>query len=243
MPAYSFFRLVAIPCRYGLLLWGLGFLGALLAQPAWQWEPSFSYTHTLTSYWSVNARVVSMQRRAADPQADPRYSWDRIELAGFATYRLLGGKKLSLGYTQRRLDPLEADGGWENRITQQFAFVSYVGGQRIGHRLRSEQRFRPEGLTQRFRYRLSYDVPLNGEKLDPGESYLFVSEAVHLSLGARQAAANRVYVAWGHRFGQNQKLEIGLEHRWEGLGTGSPSHFLHLVTAWYLSRQTRTLNP
>lgn len=222
-----------------LIIWTILLVSwaSLKAQPAWQWEPSFSYTYRFSSRWSANARVVSMQRRAADALAVPRHTWERIELGGFATYSLLGGLNLSLGYMQRRLDPLEVGGGWEQRITQQAAFVWYFHGQRIGNRFRSEQRFRPEGLTQRLRYRLSYDLPLNGAELDPGESYLLASEEVHLSLGARPGGANRIYLAWGHRFGSAHKLEIGLEHRWEGLGTGNDQHFLHLVTAWFISER------
>lgn len=60
-----------------------------------------------------------------------------------------------------------------HRFIQQYSFTNPHYGYRLGHRFRIDQTFRPdEKFEFRARYRLSSDVSLNGEFIDPGEIYL-----------------------------------------------------------------------
>ncbi|MEM8966876.1 MAG: DUF2490 domain-containing protein, partial [Bacteroidota bacterium] len=138
-----------------------------------QWEPGLSFTQKFPNRWSFN--VNTFQRATFtelnSEEIDQDFRWNLNETQFFATYELWQNKKLSGGYAFQ-IQAEEPGEFHEHRLMQQFAFVTYaLGGKRIAHRARVEQRFRNSALTNRLRYRLGFDSPLNGEQLDPGEFY------------------------------------------------------------------------
>jgi hypothetical protein len=199
------------------------------------WEPDISYTWPASDKWSYNTKFVG--RTGFVEQNEAKISLQRLETHFFATRKLFGGQRISGGYMLRWVQPFfEKDFGYEHRFTQQLAFITYIGERRFGSRLRTEQRIRNRGFINRFRYRLSYDLPLVGEQLDPGETYLILSNEVLTSFNAKEVSfENRAYIGLGWYFNEKRKLETGLQYRTENIGP-TLEHVFQLVSSYYINR-------
>jgi len=203
-----------------------------------RWEPEFSFTWKPEGRWAYNAtfsgRNVWME---GSEQLSGNYNWAHLEGRVFATYELFGGNSLGGGYQYRFADPFEEETGYEHRLMQQYAFITFTEARRFGHRIRSEQRIRESGTIQRLRYRLSYDFPLEGQQLDAGEAYMILSNEVLWSL-ARDLSEldNRVFVGIGWALSRKRKIETGLQFRVEALNTNEPENVFQLITSYFINR-------
>jgi hypothetical protein len=165
------------------------------------------------------------------------YSWAHLEARLFATYELFGDNSVGGGYQYRLADPFEEETGYEHRLMQQYAFITFTEARRFGHRIRSEQRIRESGTIQRLRYRLSYDFPLQGQQLDAGEAYMILSNEVLWSLSRDLSELdNRVFVGIGWALSRKRKIETGLQFRVEALNTNEPENIFQLITSYFINR-------
>ena len=201
-----------------------------------QWEPEFSYTWELANRWSANTKAAFQQSLSPPTETEPQrqYQFNHMQVQFFATYSVWTNLKLSGGYTFRINDPTETLGSHNHRLMQQLAFVSYLRGQRFANRFRLEQRFRDEGYINRWRYRISFDVPLNGENVDPGEKYLVASDEWLFSFNNQgHESQNRLYLGIGWYANSQRKIEAGFQYRLDGIGTGTLDNTLWFTTAFY----------
>ncbi len=203
-----------------------------------QWEPEFSYTKDISDRWSSNLKLA-LRQNFAEPGKEGMvkdYQIDYAQLQGFVTYSLWTRTKLSMGYGFRLEDLLEASIGNEHRIMEQVGLVTHVDGKRLAHRIRAEQRFRENGLINRWRYRISYDAPLNGLRLDPGEKYLIFSNELLFSFNAaEQEGEDRLYVGLGWYFNDMRKLETGIQYRLGAIGSDNLENVIWLTSVYYLN--------
>jgi hypothetical protein len=208
--------------------------------PFLRWDPELSYTWKPAGRWSFNASAGGRNTWVSrgDNGSEGNYNWEHVEARLFATYELFGSRKVGGGYQFRWREPfLEEDFGYEHRLLQQYAFITYTGEQRLGHRIRSEQRIRESGFIQRFRYRLSYDFPLSGQQLNPGEKYLILSNEVLYSISdSAPELDNRIYLGLGWFFDSKRKLETGLQFRVEAYNSDDPDPIFHFTTSYFLNR-------
>ena len=206
-----------------------------------QWDPGLSFTQKFLNRWSFN--VNTLQRSdLAEYQSGEKpsdFRWNLNETQFFATYGLLNNKKISGGYAFqiRSSEPTEFH---EHRFMEQFAFVTYaLTGKRIANRVRLEQRIRNSELTNRIRYRLGFDSPLNGEKLDPGEMYAIVTNEYLWSFNREeQSGENRLFAGVGWFFNQQYKLQTGLMYRLSRQ-RGSYRNILAISTVLYINNQKK----
>ncbi len=203
-----------------------------------RWEPEFSFTWKPEGRWAYNAtfsgRNVWME---GSEQLAGNYSWAHLEARLFATYELFGDNSVGGGYQYRLADPFEEETGYEHRLMQQYAFITFTEARRFGHRIRSEQRIRESGTIQRLRYRLSYDFPLQGQQLDAGEAYMILSNEVLWSLSRDLSELdNRVFVGIGWALSRKRKIETGLQFRVEALNTNEPENIFQLITSYFINR-------
>lgn len=229
---HLFFAVVFIP-----------FLPHLLQaqSPMLRWEPEISYTWKPYEHWDFNTKIGGRNtwfEKQPHENQTPDYDWRHLEAQFFATYESFGGRKIGAGYQYRWESPFtEEHSGYEHRLMQQYAFVTFINAKRIAHRARTEQRIRDGGFVNRFRYRLSYDFPLNGQQLDPGETYLIFSDEVLWSFNAYDNELNnRIYFGIGWFFNEQRKLEVGLQYRLEAMNKKNPESIFHFVTSYYLNR-------
>jgi len=205
----------------------------------WQWEPEFSYTWKPADRWNANLKAA-VQQTFNEPTREgvgSRYQINYTQVQFFGTYTLWTTTQLTGGYGFRFNDLLDRPPGREGRLMEQLTFLTYLGEKRLANRVRTEQRFEDGKFINRWRYRVAYETPLRGQRLDPGEQYLITSNELLFSFNAReQFAANRLYLGIGWYFSKERKLETGVQYRLDELGTGRPEHFLWFTTAYYLNR-------
>ena len=177
--------------------------------------PEAALTGSVSERWQLTFKVES-QHGSYDEREEDGERWeyfhDRTDLQGFVALKINPFWKVSGGY-QYRLEG--GEGVNSHRSIQQVAYVQQLRRVRLGHRLRTDQTYLPDEATEvRLRYRLSVELPLAGESVDPGEFYLLLSDEL---IGSYQANAgeveNRLVGSLGHYFGKQAKLEGGLDYR------------------------------
>jgi len=209
----------------------------VLSQSFWKWEPHISLTWYSSDRWSFHSDFGSLQTLSNKVAEDREFgSTERFEIQGFSTYRLFSGDRISFGLLHRTSDPFESTSGSEFRLIQQFAFVFHRLPFRIVNRIRTEQRFRSNEFLKRIRYRFSYDVPLNGDELDVGESFLKTTNEILFAFNDETSDwENRTTVTLGWLLRNRNKFELGLQYRINDIGTGVQRGGVHLITNLYLS--------
>ena len=175
-------------------------------------ESAFAIRHDFSSIY--NANFEASTRAFAYQDSDFIYKTRQVQIGHFSTLKLDLKNSVALGLMFRNRAGFE-DSSNEIRLTQQFNRKSILKTLRFGHRLRSEQRFYNQFTTFRFRYRLALDLPLQGLKLDVGETYFVVSnEALWtISKKLQPFLEYRISPTFGLLLTERLNLEFGLELR------------------------------
>ncbi len=95
----------------------------------------------------------------------------------------------------------------EHRIFQQFTSKQSIGIVNLNHRYRFEQRFVEDDFKLRFRYFLSFNVPLS--KKESNKFYLSAYNEIFLNTESAVFDRNRIYGGLGFKINKNIKLEAG----------------------------------
>ncbi len=159
------------------------------------------------------------------------YTYDRTDVQAFLEGRLNPFIKIAGGYQYR----LEGGGGDSHRLIQQAAFLQKRTGFRLGHRLRTDQTIEPsETVKWRLRYRLSAEIPLEGQSLDAGEFYLLMSgEPIYSMQAGVSGLETRLAASVGYYIDSAHKLEMGLDYRLEEILENPVRQKLWLKVGWY----------
>lgn len=184
--------------------------------------PQLSWNGELGSRWdwSVNTSLESnFSEKAEGRAADYAFTPHTYNFQAGLAYQLTTDLNLSGGYQfgWRGLDEEEKD--IEHRSLQQLTWARRWGKYRTRVRARAEQRFfRSEGWQVRHRWRLrpSVDFPLQGERLDPGETYLNAQAEWLANIFEEDPLfyrETRLYAGLGWQLSSRYKLENGLEWR------------------------------
>lgn len=208
-------------------------LGAQSVDPVW--EPSASYSWKANDRWGFNGKMTGF---VALDRLNEQAALEHVEGQVAAGYSRSVRLKLGATYLYRAVEPLEGIPSDEHRLGQQAGFVTYLGDRRLAHRLRLEQRIRPGRYANRWRYRLGYEVPLQGERLDPGERYAVgTAEALATFTRSAGAGAVRLGAALGWFRGGGHAWEMGAELRVGSLfDGGAMSRQLLVTTSYFFSR-------
>lgn len=223
--------------KFVILLFTLFIPFSLFAQsgPEWIWSPEFSYSEKVSDRTTFFAKLSLFN--SLDNVSNERFL-QYIEPQLSASYTLTARWKVGGGYYFRWSQPVAGGNNYEHRLLQQAGYVSYIGDQRLAHRIRLEQRIRTSSYQNRIRYRLSFDFPLEGERLDPGEKYLILKNETMTAFNAVEGdAENRLSVGLGWSLLGNRKFEVNLQHRLQDVfSDGGISHLMLIGTSFYISR-------
>lgn len=191
-------------------------------------ETMASVNHNFSKEYSANFAIRS---RYFLYKNNLNYKQQQVDFYHFSTFKLNFIHKLSLGIYYRNRDWFNT-GSDEWRFTQQFNVTKQKLGVRYGHRIRFEQRLFNTFTAFRQRYRFAVDFPLNGEKLNIGETYLVASTEALVSLSeAHEPLFDQRFTSLiGWQIDQNLKLQSGLEFRWESYNVKAKNN-LYLLTA------------
>lgn len=176
--------------------------------------PEAALSHKIGGGYELTAKVESQhfEYRSTQPEGKEwGYQHYRTDLQFFVTKKLSPRWKLTVGY-QKRLNG--GDNPNHHRSIQQIAYVHPASRMIIGHRVRTDQTFTPEEAnTYRIRYRFSSEIPLRGQTVDYGETYLLLSdEVIFETEGGEQEIENRLVGALGWNF-PAAKYQLGLDYR------------------------------
>lgn len=222
-----------------LLAMGLFISIALSAQQTYRIGslPQFNYNLSLASDWQLNGKVETRQlwRTGSFGQGDAQgLKYALTDLSVQAAYKSVDGNTFSAGYLWRVQPDQDA-----HRFMQQYSVVRRYARFRLGQRFAADQTLAfGEAAVYRLRYRLGLDLPLNGERVDPGEWYFKLThEYLNILENSQYDLEIRLSPTFGHAFNDLNKLEVGLEYRIDRLLITNPvRHSLFLRLSWYLKK-------
>lgn len=178
--------------------------------------PEVSFTKKLSNENRINFKIenqhILFDNRSGELES-VQFIHYRTDIMVFHDWRLNSTKSFAFGLFHRFQDGANA-----NRIVQQYALIQRLRNFRLSHRFRTDQTFEKEQKMQvRFRYRLSFEIPLNGMSLDPGEHYLLLSEEPIFSFqNSELELENRLALSLGKLYSKGQKLEWSIDYRTDG---------------------------
>ena len=222
-----------------LVLLGVGNKVLAQKQTRFVWESMVALNYKIADSWTFN---TSLGKRSiwstvgSNRDSNLRGDFSFVEVNHFATYRINTKIKVSAGYKYRWREPFEGMREYEHRLTQQFAYTHRAEVVRLVSRARAEQRIGNDSFAQRYRYRLSADMPLSGETLDAREFYLVASteilyEAVDVEINTWE---NRISGSIGYLITPNLKAELNLTYRLEDI-TRSTQDFVFIHTNLFVN--------
>ena len=196
------------------MLLGLS-LSKVIAQSTYQvgFLPSINVNNKLKNDWAFNTKLESRlltQRGTLNGKTDKKNQYVLTDLSFIAAKKIGLNSRLAGGYLLR----LEAE-EVRHRFMQQFTVVQRLSGIRWVHRFVFDQTFSKSDDPQyRIRYRISTEIPLNGESVDPGEFYVKIN---HEYLNSFQASEYdlevRLVPLLGFDLTKGYKIETGMDYR------------------------------
>lgn len=193
-------------------------------------ESALPLNHKVSNTYSVNFAIRSLYVLHSD--GNLQYQRQQFDIYHFSTFKLDYYHKLSFGVYYRNRGWFET-GSDETRLTQQYSYTKQALGVRYGHRFRAEQRILDTKTISRQHYRFAVDFPLNGEKLDIGETYLAsaVEGLLSLSKPDKPETDVRITTQIGWQINESLKLQTGLEHRLEAFNLKAKNYLFVLTSA------------
>jgi hypothetical protein len=198
-------------------------------QENYYWEPKFSVDKKITELWRAQGSVAFRQLIENDPVV-----LQKMESAVSLDRSLFNASKIGVGYLFGSDDLFRPEVENEHRFMQQYAFYIKFLKYRIANRIRTEQRIYEDSYKNRFRYRLSIDFPINGDKLNVNEAFLIASNEVLMNTIAKdQDFENRLGAGIGWKLEKINKIQLQLQYRYTKIGLPSESHAIFLSSAFY----------
>ena len=121
----------------------------------------------------------------------------------------------------------------EFRFWQQFVSNQYLGRIKFEHRYRIEQRWFNTGYRNRFRYRLSANIPINKPKVEPGTLFGIVYDELFFNNKAPNFERNRVAALLGYQFSKQVSIQTGLLNQYNITSTTNNRKYYFLLNAIY----------
>jgi hypothetical protein len=193
-------------------------------------ESGFVVEHKVSESYSIG--FASRTRYYLYQNSETNIKNRQLDFIHFSTLKLDYNHSLSFGVLYRFREAFD-DGNDELRLIQQFNYNTKTLGVRFGHRFRFEQRILDDLTILRSRYRFALDFPLNGEKLDIGESYLVTTMEALLSQSKsiKPEIDHRTTAQIGWLISEKLKLQVGLEYRFEAFNINTEELLFILTSA------------
>lgn len=159
------------------------------------------------------------------------FSYEQTDIQVFLEGRLSPFLRIAGGYQYR----FEGEGENAHRTIQQLTFLQRKTGFRLGHRIRTDQTFTPdESVRWRLRYRLTTEIPLQGQSLDEREFYLILSgEPVYSYRSGKSRLETRLAGSVGYQITPVNKVEMGPDFRLDDLFGEKSGQNLWIKLGWF----------
>lgn len=198
-----------------LVLIAFQFKSTVFAQSTYQFGilPSININKKFEHDWYLNTRLESrqlFQRGKINGISEKGYKCLLTDLSFIAAKKVGLNSRIAAGYLIRFEDKALA-----HRFIQQYVIVQKMSAYRLAHRFLSDQTFSHTEVPEiRFRYRITSEIPLNGESVDPGEFYLKINnEYINSFQAAEYDLEIRLVPLLGYDTTDDFKIETGLDYR------------------------------
>jgi hypothetical protein len=197
--------------------------------------PEMAVNKKMGQHWKLTGKIESQHIVFYDDVSHPldlSYRHYRTDLQFFTARNIRARTNAAIGYQYR----FEGEGENSHRTIQQIGWLTNWRHYRFGHRVRADQTFFDEGVSWRMRYRISSDIPVNGQKLDPGENYLIVSNEIIADYFVDAFdLENRIVAGVGWYFQNKDKLEVSLDYRLDPIVKSPQRNRFWLKFSFYLN--------
>ena len=125
---------------------------------------------------------------------------------------------------------------FKSRYIQQLTFVNQYTFFRIAQRLLLDQTIRVNRPFEiRFRYRMTFELPINGRSIDNDEWYLKLNhEFLNCFKNKKYNLELRASPLLGFKFSDQNKFEFGFDYRNESLFPQISKHQFWLSLNWFV---------
>ncbi len=197
-------------------------------------QPQIALNYKVTPHYGHHFSVIERTYIFDDEQIE--FKAKQLDIAHYSKLKINHNQSLSFGILYRFLKTFDADQHNELRLTQQYNIAFKPNNIQFAHRIRSEQRIKPNLTTHRFRYRFAANMPLQGEQLDVGEPYCTGSLESLLSIasGKKPQYDQRFTANLGWQLNEKIKWQAGLEYRFENY-TNTTEHVFFVLTSLIVS--------
>ncbi len=194
----------------------------VLAQSTYQIGilPSLTLTKKINPNWkiSVNAqtRLSAYKGEFSNSETfQENFTYILTDVSVLANRKLGLNTSLAAGYLIRFRDNEQ-----HNRIFQQFIISKKYNSFGLAHRFSTDQTFRLNQKVEfRLRYRLAFDLPLQGNKLNPNELYVKIQNEYLIALQNKEYTnETRIMPFLGYAITDKKKIELGIDYRIGSLG-------------------------
>lgn len=175
--------------------------------------PAIKLNNKFSNDWRINLATESRLLQQDHPNGE-LVGFELIDLSLYASKKINIDHTVALGYLNR----INQNGEVFHRFTQQYTYVNSLGNGRTAHRFRLDETFGNVLPVFRLRYRFSFEMPLNGQEVDPGEWYLVWEGETVGSLENKTGDLELRFVpAFGTLLTNKSKLEISSDLRLSGI--------------------------
>lgn len=197
--------------------------------------PTINLNQKFAQGWRINyqwqSRWILAEGVFSEP-ADKRWAYSLSDLSIVGSKKVQGNKGLAIGFLTRFAGDQQ-----RFRLLQQYTSVEKFPAFRLGHRIRTDQTWGGEdAMIFRLRYRLSFDVALNGSTTNQNELYFKLNHEYLTALEAKDLSLEiRMIPMIGLLLTDNNKLETGLDYRFDKIGAPKSRHSFWWAVNWYYS--------
>jgi len=214
----------------------LQFKNTVYAQSSFQLGalPSLNLNKKMKNDWSLNFKIESrLLFQSGEINGDVDKNFNNV----LTDFSLIGAKKIGLnsriagGYMIRF-----KEGNLYHRFIQQYVIVQKLSGFRLAHRFLSDQTFsESEEPEFRLRYRITSELPLNGESVNPQEFYLKINNEYINSLQEKTYDLEiRLVPLLGYEITEQFKIETGVDYRINSFLTDNTRHSYWMTLNFFI---------
>lgn len=204
--------------------------------------PHVNLNWKMLNEWRLNAKYESrlLTRERDAEEIDNRiFRYQHSDLSMIATRKTGLSSHAGGGYLMRF--------GRErvtHRTIQQFSIVRHYRRFGLAHRFVGDQTFGRGLRTQwRFRYRIGLDFALQGESVDPLEFYFkLTNEYLNVFRGGSYDLEIRLMPVIGFVLENHNKLELGLDARYDSFIGGRERGSYWIMLGWFISMSSQSNN-
>lgn len=218
--------------KKNLIIFIFSFVPAIIcAQNSYQFGilPSINLLKKFPGNWTTNFKVESRQSLY---NQELKYDYLLTDVSLVVTKRIAANITVGGGYLMRAEEDT-----FKNRAIQQISFSKKYTGFRMAHRIMTDQTFeKDENPELRFRYRISSEIPLEGQSIDLNEFYLKINNEYLNSWQSDDYDMEiRLVGLFGYSISPLNDLEMGIDYRLDSFINGNSRNRMWLSINFFHS--------